>query len=73
MEFLRQLTFENGKWTKNFESFETVDDILDEDEIENTDTSKPVKEKMEKPSKKRTISSISEEKEAVTEPPKKRF
>lgn len=31
MEFLRQLTFENTKWTKNFDNFETVDDFLDED------------------------------------------
>lgn len=65
MEFLRQLTFENDKWTKNFNSFETVDDILDADEnieINDVTSSELVKEKKKKKKtiEKRTKNSICE-------------
>lgn len=42
MDFLRQLTFENERWTKNFDTFETVaydDDIEFEDESVDDDNS----------------------------------
>lgn len=59
MEFLRQLTFENDKWTKNFDSFDTVDDILDEDEdVETNDGSESMEEEEEKTTKKLMKSTI---------------
>lgn len=38
MEMLRQLTFENVKWTKNFDNFENVDDYLEDDDSEDDDS-----------------------------------
>lgn len=63
MDFLRQLTFENVKWTKNFDSFDTVDDFLDEDDDEYMDTnvattSEPMKKKKEKLNNKQKVTSI---------------
>lgn len=58
-----EATFENVKWTKNFDNFETVDDCFDEDEdVETNDdtTIESVKEKKGKKINKLIKSSIRE-------------